>query len=150
MGYPRTRSARPKVQWKDDSFRPNTTLSTFPHVPDNSTAEEIEIRTPYLYKGALWRSCCSLWEDGRFSNAYYLEHEYKYLVREMWQSSSAAHSLLKEFRPGFLAIYIGEVRVEEDPFSRNRKAKSRYVRHTFLMGGTIYMACNLCDFEPVF
>ena len=157
MGYPRTRtrSTPSRVQWKDATEQPSAKLSRYPHIKDVTTDEELEIRVPYLYKGALWRTRDTLWEDGRFSPDYYTQHEHMYLVHEMWQAASRSGKTraVRSFPAGSVAIYAGEVRVEEQPWTGNYSAKGRagrYARHIFIVGGSIYMAANLRNFEPVF
>ena len=141
MTYLRRPKAR--VQWKPEEKPSAYAAKAFPHVADSTDPEELEIRLPYLYKGALWHTDRPLWDDFRYEYGY-VKHEYNYLVSH--RDSSPRR--IMAFPVGTIAIYLGETHVEELAWAHQRTR--RYVRHMFLVGTKIFMAAELRDFVPVF
>ena len=144
MSYYRTR--RPKVQWKDEQVSQPKALLPFPLVQDYSTDEEVEIRVPHLTVGSLWNNRIHLYEDARFDEKIYRRHEHSYLV----SAKLGSRVSVRMIEHGTLVVYMGDCRVEEAPWNLGKTSTRRVQRFKFLVGGRIYLASNLRDFDPIF
>lgn len=132
------RSSRKNVTWTDPAAKMGIRAANLPHPHFHEvelSPSQMEERVPHLYVGALWRLAANLCPMVPLPRT--APHELPYL-----NESYAGRQL---FPPGTLAVYTGQVRVEEGRLGDT----VRVPRHTFLVNGVRYMTTNLLLFQPV-
>lgn len=142
---------RTPIAWKNppsarEELRPHPYVAA-PNLPP----EAVDTYMTHLLPGGLFVTRWSLWRDRRWDRPDARRHEHSYLHHDphtdaLWRSGGSP-AYAPALPGGTLALYAGAVRVEET--SRGGRDTARFVRHTFIVGASRWMAWDLGDFVPV-
>lgn len=131
---------RKTVQWTPEAKATRVAVKPLrPYAGVTTDYGADERYTRHLVIGALWRTRGPLAPD-RSAMGHYQPHAYDYLIAS-WPGD---HGLIPE---GTIAVYAGEVRVEESRFSKRLPITSS--RPSFIVDGVRYITVHLTHFEPV-
>lgn len=86
-----------------------------------------------MYPGALWFSNWQLAEDKRFVSVGCTPHEFPYIAYTELDNP--------QFPPGTPAVYMCQVRVEEQYMSTS--TTTRVLRHSFIIGGKRFITYDI-------
>ena len=123
---------RPRIKWNvKESHR-----SPRPAPPDFGPSIIPEEYRDGLWVGSMWILTEPMYKDAYFDDARFVRREAPYLLR----GTGSWNPSLVNIPAGSLAIYLGEVRVEE---SKGGAATMRRIRHAFFVGNARYLVLDL-------
>lgn len=145
MATPRGRfvNSRRRVNWKNpDEIRDVKRPQPLRHPRHTLSQGDIDKYMVHLIPGALFTLKIAMTEE-TIDPKYYTPHELNYL---MPRDSAYFYSEPRSYPAGTLAVYMGQVRVEEE---RTANDVVRVPRHVFLVDGMRFMTTDIYEFVPV-
>ena len=133
-----------KVSWVRDTVERSRNVSAHPYVAEVRLPDELVSKYMVaLVPGGLFVTTVPLSAASERFIGNHKQHTHKYL----WNDPYPWGDLTARYPVGTVAIYVGQVRVEET--SRNGRDVMRLARHSFIVGGVQYITACLQDFDPV-
>ncbi len=131
---------RKKIVWNSGETHVSKRLRLMPHITNCEVPKEFYADYyANLLPGSLWRVAVPLMKDLAYPDITFDQPPFPYLVRSL-------HNMESGISANTLALYIGEVRVDE--ITQLNRAVS-VIRRCFLIDGRRYLTRDINNFVPI-